>query len=490
MATGILKVDGENVVGNDGKPVILRGAGLGGWMNMENFITGFPGHEHQHRAAMLKVLGKEKYDFFFDKWLEYFFTDKDAEFFASKGLNCLRIPFNYRHFEDDMNPRVLKESGFKHLDRVVDLCAKHRIYTILDMHTVPGGQHGDWHADNATNYGAFWDYKDHQDRTVWLWEQIANRYKDNTWVAGYNPINEPCDPLHWRLPAFYDRIEAAIRKIDPHHILWLDGNTFAMEWKYFDKKLPNAVYALHDYTMMGFPKGEKFTGSTEQKAKLERQFLRKAEFMYKFETPIWNGEFGPVYANPELDADHAAVNATRYDVLSTQLGIYDKYKIHWSIWLYKDIGVQGMVHTSPRSRWNRTIAPFLVRKRELQLDAWGRHPSKQVEDVVDPLVAWIDQVAPTSAQQYPTPWHTERQITRLINQIWLSTCLQDEFARLFEGMSFEDLDECARSFAFEECVQREGLNRALEEHSAVPELAADWKRPAYKPSDPQEAIGV
>lgn len=70
---------------------------------------------------MLKVLGPEKYEYFFDKWLEYFFTDKDAEFFASKGLNCLRLPFNYRHFEDDMNPRVLKTEGFKHLDRVVDL---------------------------------------------------------------------------------------------------------------------------------------------------------------------------------------------------------------------------------------------------------------------------------------------------------------------------------------------------------------------------------
>jgi len=77
--------------------------------------------ESQHRASMLKVLGKEKYEFFFDKWLEYFFTEKDAEFFASKGLNCLRLPFNYRHFEDDMNPRVLKTEGFKHLDRVVDI---------------------------------------------------------------------------------------------------------------------------------------------------------------------------------------------------------------------------------------------------------------------------------------------------------------------------------------------------------------------------------
>jgi hypothetical protein len=31
MASGILKVDSELIV-DDGKPVILRGAGLGGWM--------------------------------------------------------------------------------------------------------------------------------------------------------------------------------------------------------------------------------------------------------------------------------------------------------------------------------------------------------------------------------------------------------------------------------------------------------------------------
>jgi len=105
---------------------------------MENFITGYPGHEHQHRASMLKVLGKEKYDFFFDKWLEYFFTAKDAEFFAGKGLNCLRLPVNYRHLEDDMQPRVLKEEGFKHLDRVVELVSSRgrggkRIRRCVDM---------------------------------------------------------------------------------------------------------------------------------------------------------------------------------------------------------------------------------------------------------------------------------------------------------------------------------------------------------------------
>lgn len=69
-------------------------------------------------------------------------------------------------------------------------------------------------------------------------------------MAGYNPINEPCDPEHVRLPAFYKRFEQAIRKVDPDHILWLDGNTFAMEWQGFDDAiLPNCVYALHDYSV-------------------------------------------------------------------------------------------------------------------------------------------------------------------------------------------------------------------------------------------------
>jgi len=128
--------------------------------------------------------------------------------------------------------------------------------------------------------------QDHQDRTVWLWEQIAARYKDNAWVAGYNPLNEPCDPEHVRLPAFYDRLEPAIRKVDPNHMLWLDGNTFAMEWRGFNKVLPNCVYAMHDYSGHGFPTGQPWKGTEEQKTNLEKAYLRKALFMRQYKTPI------------------------------------------------------------------------------------------------------------------------------------------------------------------------------------------------------------
>jgi hypothetical protein len=468
MASGILRIDGDKVVDANGKTVILRGAGLGGWMNMENFITGYPGHEHQHRAAMTTVLGKEKADFFFDKFLEYFFGDADAKFFASLGLNCIRIAFNYRHFEDDANPRVLKPSGFNHLDRVVDACARHGIYTILDMHALPGGQNPDWHSDSGTNFAAFWEHKDFQDRALWLWGEIAAHYKGNPWIAGYNLINEPCDPQHVRLPAYYDRLEEAIRKIDPDHILWLDGNTFAIEWKGFERVIPNAAYALHDYSLMGFPIGpERFKGTPEQVAKLERQFLRKAAFQREKGAPIWNGEFGPVYEDPAVTPDHEELNAERYALLGAQLEIYDKHAIPWSIWLYKDVGFQGMVYTDPKSKYMTTIASFLEKKRRLNLDAWGRYPSPELEAALRPLTDWIDANAPEATKTYPTTWNTDRHVNRAVIQTFVANSFSLEFAGLFAGMDFDELEECARSFSFENCKLREGLNKIMSEHAEV-----------------------
>lgn len=359
------------------------------------------------------------------------------------------------------------------------------------MHTVPGGQNPDWHSDNPSNYAAFWEYKDHQDRTIWLWQQIAKRYKSNPWVAGYNPINEPCDPLHYRLPAFYNRFESEIRKIDPHHILWLDGNTFAMEWKHFDTVLPNCVYALHDYTMMGFPIGERFKGTSEQKIKLERQFLRKAQFQHAQSVPAWNGEFGPIYANPLLDVDSEVINEERYNLLGAQLAIYDKYQIPWTIWLYKDIGVQGMVYTNPDSLWNKTISPFLEKKRRLQLDAWGKYPSKEVEQVLNPLVKWIDTVSPTAKDTYPTPWATERHILRATLQTFVSQSFSLEFAELFKDFSIEELDEAARSFSFNNCLQREGLNRIMSEHAEIHKRALeDFSREKLTAAEDLDIIGA
>ncbi|MDQ1294835.1 MAG: endoglucanase [Actinomycetota bacterium] len=50
-----LKVSGDRTIDGTGATVRLRGLGLGGWMTMENFITGHPATETQTRAALHRV---------------------------------------------------------------------------------------------------------------------------------------------------------------------------------------------------------------------------------------------------------------------------------------------------------------------------------------------------------------------------------------------------------------------------------------------------
>lgn len=50
-------------------------------------------------------------------------------------------------------------------------------------------------------------------------------------------------------------------------------------------------------------------------------------------------------------------------MLECQLGIYAKQSASWSIWLYKDIGFQGMVYVNPDSAYIKLLAPFLKKKR-------------------------------------------------------------------------------------------------------------------------------
>lgn len=99
-------------------------------------------------------------------------------------------------------------------------------------------------------------------------------------------MNEPADAAQTGLQAWYKRVEKAIRAVDPDHILFLDGNTYAMDFTAFDEVLPNCVYSIHDYATMGFPAGQPYTGTAEQKEILLKSYNRKVEFMKARGVPV------------------------------------------------------------------------------------------------------------------------------------------------------------------------------------------------------------
>jgi endoglucanase len=453
-----IHVDGAHLADESGARTVLAGFGLGGWMNMENFITGYPGTESQQRAALRSALGDEGYRRFFDRFLDDFFGEADARYLASLGVNALRVPLNYHHFEDDDRPFVIKEEGFAPLDRLIERCAEQGIYTILDLHALPGSQNQHWHSDNPTHQAFFWTHRHFQDRVVQLWEAIADRYRDRPEVAGYNPVNEPADPSGAVIGPFYERLERAIRAVDPRHVLFLDGNKYSTDFSMFSEPAANAVYTAHDYAFPGIARDGVYPGSTRgehyDRDVLEQTFLRRTEFMRTTGTPIWIGEFGPVYSG-ETDRD-----AGRYEMLADQLAIYREHGAGWSLWTYKDIGLQGLVYADPGCAYLERIAPVLEKKARLGVDAWGSD-DRGVRHILDPVEALFDA---EFADFDPFPWGRTKWAATLVRNILLAEPLVGQFGRCFEGVSPDEAESLAACFAFDACVRRDRLAEIVATH--------------------------
>lgn len=443
-----IRADGSRLVDETGQTVRLTGFGLGGWMNMENFISGYPGSEHNIRRLMLEAMGEQAYQAFFDEFMDGFFDEPDAQLLASIGLNSVRIAVNYRHLED--------EAGFARLDRAVSMLARHGLYTIIDLHALPGGQNEHWHSDNPTHVAQFWEHRPLQDRVVRMWEALADRYRDRPEVAGYNPINEPSDRTGVVLPAFYARLGRAIRAVDPRHILFLDGNKYSTDFSVFEAwpDLPdNVVFTAHDYALpgiagdaAGYPgvvRGEHF-----DRGVVEQTFLHRTRFMRETGTPIWIGEFGPVYP---------AEDEWRYRLLRDQLEIYAEHDASWALWTYKDIGLQGLAHTRLESPYLRHIRPVLEAKARLGVDAWAGRDGG-VRDVLDPIEALFEREFP---EYEPWPWGRRQHIALLVRHILLAEPLAERYAHLFRGVTPDRARELASSFRLENCAVRENLAQLL-----------------------------
>jgi endoglucanase len=466
-----LRIKGTRITKADGQAVRLRGVGLGGWLNMENFITGYSANESLMRATVRDVLGPAASELFFERLLSVFFTDEDAALLARTGLNCVRVPVNYRHFEDDSAPLKIKPDGFRHLDRVVEACARHGIYTVIDLHAAPGAQNHHWHSDNPTHVPLLWVHRDFQDRVVNLWEHLADHYNGHPGVAGYNLLNEPADESRAVVGRLYQRLVTAVRAIDPDHILFLDGNTYSTEFDIFSESwagsgqadggwaggLPdNTVYACHDYAAAGLGRGGPYPGLTDgtwfDADALERKFLQRSEFSRRTGTPVWVGEFGPIYTgDPGRDAQ-------RRQLLADQLDIYRRHDAGWSIWTYKDLGPQGLVTVRPDSPYGERFGAFVAKKNRLAADSWGSD-GVGVAEVTGPVQDLIEREFPGFE---PYPWGRRDWVKTLLLNITVAQPLAWEYAELFRGLREDDLIALADSFALGNCSVRTTLADQLE----------------------------
>src|SRR3954463_165550 len=442
-----LRTEGTKIVDAQGEPVRLKGVNIGGWLNMENFITGYAGNESMMRAAVRDVLAPDNYELFFDRLLSAFYADADAAFLASLGLNCVRIPLNYRHRESAASPFQVIEAGFRHLDRAIAAGAAPGVYTLIDLHALPGSQNQHWHSDNPTHRALFWEHRHFQDRVVTLWEAIADRYEGNAWVAGYNLMNEPADESRAVVGPFYERLAAAIRAVDPDHILLFDGNTYSTEFGFFGEPLENAVYTLHDYVPAGLGRADHYDPEAA-----EQKFLQRSAYARETGTPIYVGEFAPIYTGDP------ATDEVRVQILEDQLERYRRHDAGFATWMYKDLGRQGLTYARPDSPYGELVADFVAKKVRLGVDQWGS-TGRELPEITEPVQDLVEREAPGYD---PYPWGRFDWVRTLLLNITFAQPLAREYAELFRGRGDDELTALGDSVAFENCAIRQTLSDQLE----------------------------
>ena len=201
------------------------------------------------------LIGQEDADRF---WLEFrknYITEADIRRIAELGFNSVRPALNARRFLTEGDNPAYVDEGFRLLDDLVRWCGKHNVYVIIDMHGAPGGQTGTNIDDSANDQPELFMDPKYEKRLIDLWVKIAERYKDEPTVAGYDLLNEPLPErtgaaakYKQELEPLYRRITTAIRKVDKKHMIILEGADWSNDWSVFSKPFaPNLVYQFHYY---------------------------------------------------------------------------------------------------------------------------------------------------------------------------------------------------------------------------------------------------
>ena len=188
-------------------------------------------------------------------------------------------------------------------------------------------------------------------------------------------------------------------------------------------------------------------GEFVDRDRVEETFLARTAYMRETGTPIWVGEFGPVYTgDPERDEQ-------RYRLLEDQLEIFARHDASWSLWTYKDIGLQGVVTPIP-SRPTCAGSRRCWRRRPGWAWTPGAPPTPGVRDLIEPIEQLFEDEFPEFA---PYPWGARTWIAGHIRHVMLAEAMVDDFARAFEGVSPDEAEALADAFAFSNCVIRERL---------------------------------
>lgn len=346
-------VRGREFVAPDGRVLFLKGINLGNWLLPEGYMLKFKSANSPQRIGVVlnQLVGEDEARRFWKAHLDNYVTADDIRFIKRAGFNSVRVPFNYRLFVTEGEPRKLEGVGYEMLDRVVGWCRKEGLYVVLDMHGAPGGQTGD-NIDDSWGYPFLFESPEAQQLTIDIWRKLAARYAREPAVVGYDLLNEPIahyfDAAHFnpKLEPLYRRIVAAVREVDKNHVIFLGGAQWDTNFKVFGPPFdPKLAYTFHKYWM-------------EVKQEAVQEYV---DFSAKYGVPLYMGESG------ENTDEWVASFRT----------LLERNDIGWCFWPYKKLDATSCVASINKPADWDAVAAFADHPRTTYEDVRKNRPPRE-----------------------------------------------------------------------------------------------------------------
>ena len=343
----LLKTDGQRIINDKGENIQLRGLGLGGWMLQEGYMlktADFAGPQYKIKEKIAELIGEDGMQEFYKAYLKNGVTKQDIDFLAKAGFNSIRLPMHYNLYTLPIEKEPVKgkdtwlEEGFTMTDDLLRWCKDNKIYLILDLHAAPGGQGNDTNiSDNDKTKPSLWESAENQRKTVALWKKLADRYKNEPWIGGYDIINEPNINFTGKNPNGTDEmsntplwklqkdITTAIREVDQKHIIFIEGNGWGNNYNglipIWDK---NMAFSFHKYWNYNDDQTIQFALDLREKHNM----------------PIWLGETGE-----------------NSNVWFTELiQLLDKHNIGYAFWPMKKIdNIAGITNVKTTPEYEKLL---------------------------------------------------------------------------------------------------------------------------------------
>lgn len=163
------------------------------------------------------------------------YSEEDYKQLSDMGGNHVRWGMSFNWYKYN------REEFFHVLDQHITWARKYNLWLVLTLFTFPDDCY-----EGYTYHCPFWNDRKLQQELIDFWVDVADHYKDEPVIAGFDLINEPTPKEVETWFSIAQTIYDAIYDVDPNHLVFVEFDSSGRGFEPLNGE--NIVYSAHIYS--------------------------------------------------------------------------------------------------------------------------------------------------------------------------------------------------------------------------------------------------